>query len=196
MDNKSIQDSIAIVELSRKSAEALNNHFKTVFLNMLKNSQEEFAGLHTMYAGYEVVPNSDGFDEIAPTKVRVHYYYGTNKADFIVDISLPEQPYILKHEISVERKYNPKYGDDRQCKCGHAYYRHFDSYENNEAVGCKYCSCYEFVEDVTGPEDKEYIALIGLLFDNGIRWYVKKESKTLEELRAMASDNNLSLDVI
>lgn len=30
--------------------------------------------------------------------------------------------------------------------CGHPYHRHFDGYEDNEEVGCKYCSCRTFVE--------------------------------------------------
>jgi len=42
--------------------------------------------------------------------------------------------------------YNPKYGDDRVCECGHAYYRHFDSYEDMYPCGCKYCDCEEFIE--------------------------------------------------
>ena len=37
--------------------------------------------------------------------------------------------------------YDPNFGDDRPCKCGHPYYRHFDSYENMDPVGCKYCPC-------------------------------------------------------
>jgi len=45
-------------------------------------------------------------------------------------------------------KYDPKYGDSRVCKCGHPYYRHFDSYEDNAPVGCKYChgDCLTFRE--------------------------------------------------
>jgi len=58
-----------------------------------------------------------------------------------------EQPYIYIEEIHVLRQYNPKYGDDRVCQCGHPYYRHFDTYENMACCGCKYCSCDEFVED-------------------------------------------------
>jgi hypothetical protein len=42
--------------------------------------------------------------------------------------------------------YNPHYGDDRVCECGHRYYRHFDSYENNDPCGCKYCTCRTFKE--------------------------------------------------
>ena len=62
---------------------------------------------------------------------------------------VPEQPYIRTERIVVDLKYNPNYGDNRICKCGHAYHRHFDSYEDMEAVGCKYCDCYEFEEAST-----------------------------------------------
>lgn len=55
-----------------------------------------------------------------------------------------ESPYLIK--IIEQRTYNPRYGDDRICVCGHPYYRHFDSYEDNEPVGCKYCGCYTFKE--------------------------------------------------
>lgn len=58
-----------------------------------------------------------------------------------------EQPYIVTERVVVDRKYNPNYGDDRICKCGHEYYRHFDSYEDMEAVGCKYCGCWDFTEE-------------------------------------------------
>lgn len=57
-------------------------------------------------------------------------------------------PY-LKYEYKViEKRYNPKFGDNRMCVCGHTYYRHFDSYEDMAAVGCKYCGCHEFVEKI------------------------------------------------
>lgn len=45
----------------------------------------------------------------------------------------------------VFKEYNPEYGDGKLCKCGHPYYRHFDSYDNMRPVGCKYCQCNEFV---------------------------------------------------
>lgn len=38
--------------------------------------------------------------------------------------------------------YDPQYGDDRLCTCGHPYARHFDSYDDNASVGCKYCPAY------------------------------------------------------
>ncbi len=35
--------------------------------------------------------------------------------------------------------YDKDFGDNRDCECGHPYYRHFDTYENMSPVGCKYC---------------------------------------------------------
>ena len=59
-----------------------------------------------------------------------------------------EKPYIEKEISHTVRLYNPKYGDNRVCVCGHVYDRHFDPFEEPEdaAVGCKYCSCYTFIE--------------------------------------------------
>lgn len=64
-----------------------------------------------------------------------------------------EQPYLIELQIVEERSYNPNYGDDRVCKCGHDYYRHFDSYPDwdgkcMQPVGCKYCDCYNFEESL------------------------------------------------
>jgi len=40
--------------------------------------------------------------------------------------------------------YDPEFGDDTICACGHVYYRHFDSYEKMLPVGCKYCDCTQW----------------------------------------------------
>jgi len=55
------------------------------------------------------------------------------------------EPYLIEKRVVIDKKYNPKYGDDRECVCGHSYHRHFDGYDDNAPVGCKYCSCFEFV---------------------------------------------------
>lgn len=57
-----------------------------------------------------------------------------------------QDPYLKTRVITYKNEYNPNYGDDRICKCGHPYYRHFDTYENMKNVGCKYCGCVEFTE--------------------------------------------------
>jgi len=56
------------------------------------------------------------------------------------------QPYLKETEITTRTLYNPNYGDDRICICGHIYYRHFDSYEDMYDCGCKYCECCKFKE--------------------------------------------------
>lgn len=60
------------------------------------------------------------------------------------DFDYTNKPYIETITINVNKEYNPNYGDDIECECGHPYYRHFDTYENMEACGCKYCTCYYF----------------------------------------------------
>ena len=52
--------------------------------------------------------------------------------------------YIVTYSVDINKQYNPHFGDDKLCQCGHTYYRHFDSYEGMEACGCKYCGCYDF----------------------------------------------------
>ena len=56
---------------------------------------------------------------------------------------MKNEPYIT---VDGERAYNPEYGNDRICKCGDPYYRHFDPTENWMVCGCKYCGCRSFVE--------------------------------------------------
>ena len=58
-----------------------------------------------------------------------------------------EKPYSEHFEVNRIMKYNPNFGDDRICNCGHPYYRHFDTYEAMSSVGCKYCQCFEFNEE-------------------------------------------------
>lgn len=65
---------------------------------------------------------------------------------------MSEKPYIEKEITYIERSYNPNYGDDRICQCGHPYYRHFDTYEQMYPCGCKYCECRTFVEKEDEPK--------------------------------------------
>lgn len=57
------------------------------------------------------------------------------------------EPYLEYEYKATIKKYNPNYGDNRMCVCGHPYHRHFDPYEDmDEVCGCKYCSCRSFIE--------------------------------------------------
>lgn len=57
-----------------------------------------------------------------------------------------EEPYLFEEIVVKKRVYNPNYGNDRLCKCGHTYYRHFDSDENMQPVGCEDCDCFVFIQ--------------------------------------------------
>jgi hypothetical protein len=64
-----------------------------------------------------------------------------------------EKPYIVQFITTAVYKYNPNYGDDRICQCGHVYYRHFDSWDEMAHVGCKYCWCHDFQEADVSPKN-------------------------------------------
>jgi len=72
--------------------------------------------------------------------------YESDKLNNQDNTNCVELPYLEIISIDISKKFNPKYGDDRICKCGHPYYRHFDTYDGMEACGCKYCECYTFEE--------------------------------------------------
>jgi hypothetical protein len=69
------------------------------------------------------------------------------------ELVVDERPYIKETNHHIKYKYNPKYGDNKLCVCGHPYCRHFDPYESMEAVGCKYCDCYKFIERTEENKD-------------------------------------------
>lgn len=49
--------------------------------------------------------------------------------------------------------YNPTFGDERLCACGHSYRRHFDTHDNMAPAGCKYCQCASATfREATGQE--------------------------------------------
>ena len=53
----------------------------------------------------------------------------------------------VKQEASTPDLYDSDFGDERECKCGHMYYRHFDWAADYATVGCKYsltCECPGF----------------------------------------------------
>lgn len=77
-----------------------------------------------------------------------------------------QKPYIIKEIVHLEYVYNPEYGNDRICECGHTYVRHFDSYQDMAAVGCKYCECDEFIEVL--PGQKTCIDAEGDGFNDGV----------------------------
>lgn len=72
---------------------------------------------------------------------------GLEAGDVVIQESHKDSPYLEKIYTVTERFYNPDYGDDRVCKCGHRYIEHF-LIEDHYPWGCYYCSCLRF-EEVT-----------------------------------------------
>lgn len=85
-----------------------------------------------------------------------------------ISLGLAEVPFLTSeegHKILLMLKehmddyfkpqYDPKFGDQKTCVCGHPYERHFDGYEDNRPVGCKYCPCCKFIDpSKASPENK------------------------------------------
>lgn len=57
----------------------------------------------------------------------------------------------LQDERGLGKKFDPTIEYEAPCVCGHPYYRHFDTYDNMAAVGCKYCGCFEFTHTASSP---------------------------------------------
>lgn len=50
------------------------------------------------------------------------------------------------------KAWDPDHDQDQRCVCGHSYYRHFDSHEEMDPVGCKYCGAdCEMFRPATSP---------------------------------------------
>ena len=72
------------------------------------------------------------------------------KYDVYNDRSI-NSPYLIELDanFNVIHTFNENYDSSKICICGHPCYRHFDPYEDNCPVGCKYCNCYEFTPFAT-----------------------------------------------
>lgn len=77
------------------------------------------------------------------TDVELLAVYKTCRSEKEVEPDKGE-PYIKTLELKEKWAYNPDYGDDKMCECGHPYYRHFDTYDDMYPCGCKYCGCFTF----------------------------------------------------
>lgn len=104
------------------------------------------------------------FDEKVLQKEMDDYFDSKTKEQILQDLTEADclhlieknegSPYLEGFEVRTVAKYNPNYGDKKVCECGHSYYRHFDSYEDMDAVGCKYCRCFTFKEAKQKEEEK------------------------------------------
>jgi hypothetical protein len=100
----------------------------------------------------------------------------------------PNAPYKKGINVYPTLKYNHDFGDDKICKCGHPYHRHFDSYEQMRAVGCKYCQCYTFEEiDPKVLEESETKKKIHIEKLNGLLIKWKNYPNMIEVINKLTS---------
>ena len=86
---------------------------------------------------------------MANIKKTITVYTACDEVTGTLDESTINNPY-LEYTAKI-KAYNPNYPENKKCICGHSYGRHFDSYEDMAPVGCKYCSCNEFVPAEEAP---------------------------------------------
>lgn len=94
------------------------------------------------------------WDEKKLTKEVDDYFDNNTKEQILKDLEnvdclhliegTESNSYLEGFEIRKISLYNPNYNGNRECECGHDYGRHFDSYEDMDPVGCKYCRCRTF----------------------------------------------------
>ncbi len=99
------------------------------------------------------------------------------------------QPYL--YSLRLEKKYNPNYKDEVPCRCGHSYNKHFDSYENMEAVGCKYCDCYEYIPETRDDFTRNFEYLESQKAD-----FIIEDSRILVQLIHQSDIIRLGSDII
>lgn len=56
----------------------------------------------------------------------------------------PDKAYITQYYLGTKQVYNPEYGDNRTCVCGHKYIDHFSNERAGSVIGCRECSCSSF----------------------------------------------------
>jgi hypothetical protein len=82
--------------------------------------------------------------------------------------------------------YDPKFGDEKLCLCGHEYRRHFDPFEDYYPVGCKYCHAYpEGVE-----HRKESLPPEELRMESEFEHYIDKYASVCSGFKLDPNPNN------
>lgn len=132
----------------------INEKYNKLFDNMTgryyinKKNSQAYKVIHVAIECTNGRERDDGFVVVYCKASERSMLLGNNTI-FVRDLDEFLEKFESDTKLNTALFYNPEYGDDKLCRCGHTYYRHFDSYENMNHVGCKYCDCYLFdsVED-------------------------------------------------
>lgn len=85
-------------------------------------------------------------DELDDLERSVHIHGVIFKAEALDLIKAHRAALTFVGTLPTVPLYDETFGDDRLCACGHAYHRHFDSYDYMYPCGCKYCECHIWMQ--------------------------------------------------
>jgi len=54
-----------------------------------------------------------------------------------------QKPYIETYRLTLQKEYDPNFGDQKVCQCGHNYDMHFPAF-SKKITSCKFCNCRIF----------------------------------------------------
>lgn len=108
-------------------------NINTILHGKVKLKVEELGSLGGRYVGIFYLDRNIEYHEIRDEFMRL-----IEQEEIVTHTSEPFVP-----ADNLADQYDPNYGDNNECLCGHPYYRHFDTYDDMAAIGCKYCYKYE-----------------------------------------------------
>lgn len=106
-------------------------NINTILHGKVKLKVEELGSLGGRHVGLFYLDRNAEYHEIRDEFVRLI------EQEEIT--SHPSYVHVESSESELAEQYDPNYGDNKECLCGHPYYRHFDTYEDMSPIGCKYC---------------------------------------------------------
>lgn len=120
-------------------------NINTILHGKVKLKVEELGTLGGRHVGIFYLDRNAEYHEIRDEFVRLI------EQEEIVNYS--GTPPAISEEDQLAEQYDANFGDNKLCLCGHPYYRHFDTYDNMSAIGCKYCTHFT---DKHGPHECPY----------------------------------------
>jgi hypothetical protein len=132
-------------------------------------SYQDFLAAHKSESPFTLLDRLVRESLTAPDQARAKL----EKVLYILRIIGPHDDHLGEADRWPLDVYDPEFGDTRVCKCGHMYYRHFNTDEGMTSCGCKYCGCGvweapDLVQLAQLGEQAEEARVVALLLADGV----------------------------